>query len=475
MDFHTAKQSQPLLSSSTEAASAININPVTTSSSITPTAQTSLTSSTIMIPPRFSVRIPRTPRKLTARCCLRTRQCFFLFTLTFPRALCIGLLLSTAYIHSGICWGIIQGFPGWFLGVVGLFINALAVIAYFKVLTGPGSPLDLEGYGAKPIHRGLQLTNPNTNHNDGNLEDDEMEEWILPPAPASILNSIMAKDNGKPRYCHKCRCWKPDRTHHCSSCGKCVLLMDHHCPWFATCIGFHNRKFFIQFLTYTWFWALFSLISSGIVMSSFFVEGDYNDAYLELKWVFLFVIAIAVIFAVGIFDGYSIYLLCRNITTLESMETTRYKSTIPSNQFRFNQPPNSKSVGNIFDLGCKENWRQIMGRKRIEWFLPLVPKELGNGTEFLINPDVWDRVMRNTRQEEDGWQRYRMSRQQQQRVRNPQPIYQAPPRTETLISQIGRRQTEAKHTREQELPMGQEIIAIDGEEEASVPLNRNIQ
>ena len=35
--------------------------------------------------------------------------------------------------------------------------------------------------------------------------------------------------------------------------------MDHYCPWFST-IGFHNYKFFIQFLSYVaiycWFYLL---------------------------------------------------------------------------------------------------------------------------------------------------------------------------------------------------------------------------
>jgi len=25
------------------------------------------------------------------------------------------------------------------------------------------------------------------------------------------------------RFCRKCSAWKPDRTHHCSVCGRCIL------------------------------------------------------------------------------------------------------------------------------------------------------------------------------------------------------------------------------------------------------------
>jgi palmitoyltransferase len=37
--------------------------------------------------------------------------------------------------------------------------------------------------------------------------------------------------DGSIRYCFQCQCIKPDRAHHCSICGKCVLKYDHHCPW----------------------------------------------------------------------------------------------------------------------------------------------------------------------------------------------------------------------------------------------------
>lgn len=37
--------------------------------------------------------------------------------------------------------------------------------------------------------------------------------------------------DGRPKWCSHCANWKPDRTHHCSDSGRCILKMDHFCPW----------------------------------------------------------------------------------------------------------------------------------------------------------------------------------------------------------------------------------------------------
>jgi hypothetical protein len=64
------------------------------------------------------------------------------------------------------------------------------------------------------------------------------------------------------RYCEKCHQVKPDRAHHCSVCGTCVLKMDHHCPWVNNCVSFTNYKFFILFLGYALIYCIYIVLTS---------------------------------------------------------------------------------------------------------------------------------------------------------------------------------------------------------------------
>lgn len=126
----------------------------------------------------------------------------------FPR---VGVNLLTTwgiYIHVNLCLAQFSSLNQVAFIVVGLTFYINSLISYIRLVKiGSGSPLDIPGFANKP----------------GDLEAGEV------PPPPQVFNNVTAKDNGEMRYCSKCLCWKPDRTHHCSVCKRCVLRMDHHC------------------------------------------------------------------------------------------------------------------------------------------------------------------------------------------------------------------------------------------------------
>lgn len=50
----------------------------------------------------------------------------------------------------------------------------------------------------------------------------DLEKEPETPRPPIDFESILPQT----KWCKKCNCWKPDRTHHCSICDECVLKMD---------------------------------------------------------------------------------------------------------------------------------------------------------------------------------------------------------------------------------------------------------
>ncbi|KAG5533176.1 hypothetical protein RHGRI_027409 [Rhododendron griersonianum] len=76
----------------------------------------------------------------------------------------------------------------------------------------------------------------------------------------------------QPRQCAKCSAYKPPRAHHCRSCRRCILRMDHHCMWINNCVGHRNYKAFVVLV----FYAAMSSLYSAVVTICCTIERDWN-------------------------------------------------------------------------------------------------------------------------------------------------------------------------------------------------------
>ncbi len=135
-----------------------------------------------------------------------------------------------------------------------------------------------------------------------------------------------------------CNVFKPDRCHHCSACNRCILNMDHHCPWVNNCVGFWNRKFFLLLL----FYALCCLYFVDVTMLDTFIstvqwhlQAYYHELDLkELAIVCLhdvtYLFALFLTFILTKFAYFHLTLVRKNMTTLESLEHkgTDYESAV---------------------------------------------------------------------------------------------------------------------------------------------------
>ena len=90
----------------------------------------------------------------------------------------------------------------------------------------------------------------------------------------NTLPALETKHDGSRRVCRKSDppVYKPDRAHFCRQLNRCVLKMDHFCPWTNSCIGFGNHKFFMLFI----FYMVCSLVLIVLLLSpdfSRYIEG----------------------------------------------------------------------------------------------------------------------------------------------------------------------------------------------------------
>ena len=92
-----------------------------------------------------------------------------------------------------------------------------------------------------------------------------------PGHPEGAVASVRTIEDGDTgiqdfKECKKCNAPKPPRSHHCSVCKRCILKMDHHCPYINNCVGHFNYRYFFCFLLWTTVGTFYLSIFSGIAV-----------------------------------------------------------------------------------------------------------------------------------------------------------------------------------------------------------------
>ncbi|XP_072382385.1 palmitoyltransferase ZDHHC15B-like [Diabrotica undecimpunctata] len=177
------------------------------------------------------------------------------------------------------------------------------------------------------------------------------------------LNLRTRTPNLNLRYCVYEYQFKPDRAHHCSQCGMCVLKMDHHCQWLNTCICFTNQKGFILILFYT-FWVCLVYVCSGFHMFVSFWTINQKQRVQEYPAVIGFILAALLGTISAIFFMFHFGLIAQNKTLIEDM-----------------MPAKFASEKETYNLGVLPNIAQVFGYNIALWFFPVFSQE-GDGVFF---------------------------------------------------------------------------------------------
>lgn len=159
---------------------------------------------------------------------------------------------------------------------------------------------------------------------DAGMEATESTALLARQGPI-LVSGLGVKARGGQRWCSKCKLPKPDRAHHCRVCNRCILRMDHHCPWLASsCVGWRTYKAFVLFLVYASLLCVALLAATGLSLWRLWLWPASRDRQLpHTHAVLQMALAIvAVVFAIPIsfFTLFHIHLLLHNRTTIENLE-----------------------------------------------------------------------------------------------------------------------------------------------------------
>ncbi|CAN1238218.1 Probable protein S-acyltransferase 15 [Linum grandiflorum] len=189
---------------------------------------------------------------------------------------------------------------------------------------------------------------------------------------SSLMDPESQKDSSRQRQCDKCSKYKPPRAHHCRVCRVCVLRMDHHCLWINNCVGYWNYKAFFNLVSY----ATAACIYSMVVILNCSTHKDWDiEGQLHFKIVYILsgILMGGMSITLGTLLGWHIYLIARNMTTIEYHEGTRAAWLAKKSGQMYRHPFNISVYGNI---------SSVLGPNMLKWFCPTAVGHLKDGTSF---------------------------------------------------------------------------------------------
>lgn len=177
--------------------------------------------------------------------------------------------------------------------------------------------------------------------------------------------------------CSVCECLRPPRAWHCDNCDTCVLKRDHHCTFFACCIGYFNHRYFMFFTLYIFIAMIYAFYYNVLFLSQII---KWNHGIIIAKFVFplasfvldfgeetVYVFLVEINFIVGLFTG---FLFLYHFNNLLKGKIT----------------PESKMEDKVsYSRGLKMNLIEVFGsRWYLTWISPYIKSSLpGNGAEWV--------------------------------------------------------------------------------------------